>query len=470
LEKHHLHNWKIGVMSSLSAGKRSFAGPHSNHPVPLEDKDDDHPDNATTHQSPLLDSSQNSITFHKVYRGVLRGEEAQLSNFRLCTLTSPPTSSLVTTKETSTEWMDHTALQELLDPYCQERLLMDDWMTVRASWWKATDSDEECYNESEENDALYTDAISSNESISGNDHPNKRSIVGRVMVTSERLLLCAVSSSQSTTSMKTKDHPEDSQDTTIHDWIIHGTSIELHALSDGPPHQHVYVQVHYDGVDTYDGNDNEQYDDDNSNDEDNEMGNQEHASFTWTASKNNSPMGAPTSLWEFSLTPVVVDATDAKIDGHDATVCNDSPTCQDLCEKLYHCLSQLVSLHPVDPNDCSDDDGNGLGPFMTADSLDEHDSDSEDGLIMNVSSSYRHGLEDTTGLVITNANSMHDDEDEEDQAARMAMLERLDRLLIVPPEYEVEYSNDDDDDNDHMMVYLPTEQQVEGQFDDAEED
>jgi Regulator of volume decrease after cellular swelling len=96
-------------------------------------------------------------------------------------------------------------------------------------------------------------------------------------------------------------------------------------------------------------------------------------------------------------------------------------------QPMFDALSELISLHPIDPNDDMDDDSD------------------EDEMI--VAPSYHAD----SGVLAT-------------LEEREAMLDRLDRLLVVPKELE---RNDDAAEYDDGKS---TEDTAEGQFDDADDD
>lgn len=93
-------------------------------------------------------------------------------------------------------------------------------------------------------------------------------------------------------------------------------------------------------------------------------------------------------------------------------------------QALYEALSELISLHPIDPNDEDDDE------------YDFVEDNGDDEMIFWAPS-----------------------EEEATPDKREAMLERLDNLLVVPPELEKS--------DDEQQV---PRQSGEGQFDDAEDD
>jgi len=121
------------------------------------------------------------------------------------------------------------------------------------------------------------------------------------------------------------------------------------------------------------------------------------------------------------------------------------------CQKIFDALCKLVSLHPIEPDD--DDDGNnnneqGNGMFGFGggvgfgDDGGAFDNDDDDGFIWAPAAS----ASDTMTMVSTSG-----DDNNSIPSERDAMLERLDNILSVRPEFEINNNED-------------------GQFDDAIED
>merc|ERR1712238_453924 len=121
------------------------------------------------------------------------------------------------------------------------------------------------------------------------------------------------------------------------------------------------------------------------------------------------------------------------------------------CQKIFDALCKLVSLHPIEPDD--DDDGNknneqGKGMFGFGGGVSfgddggdfDNDDDDDDGFIWAPATS----ASNTMTMASTSGTNGTPSE-------RDVMLERLDNLLSVRPEFEI---NDNED----------------GQFDDAIED
>ena len=120
------------------------------------------------------------------------------------------------------------------------------------------------------------------------------------------------------------------------------------------------------------------------------------------------------------------------------------PSCADgenqtSCQKIFDSLSKLISLNPMVDDDDSDfgsGGGNGLAAMlgMMADAY--GGGDDNDDMICRID----------TDQMVTAANA-DEDEGGGSAAARRKMLEKLDNVLVVPPEYD-----------------------LDGQFDDAEEE
>eukprot|EP00977_Amphora_coffeiformis_P013327 scaffold3471_cov175-Amphora_coffeaeformis.AAC.1 len=109
---------------------------------------------------------------------------------------------------------------------------------------------------------------------------------------------------------------------------------------------------------------------------------------------------------------------------------------------LFAALSKLVSLHPIDPHQDTNND-------MYGDEDDEN-------------------FEPEDMIWASDIRSDDEDKDDDDEGAatleeRQAMLDRLDQVLIVPPEYEIVDADEQDGTEGQF-------DDAEGQFDDAEED
>ena len=142
---------------------------------------------------------------------------------------------------------------------------------------------------------------------------------------------------------------------------------------------------------------------------------------------------------------------------------------------LFAAISKLISLHPIDPNDILRNHNDtfhfptmggtptmwfGEGPVMTADGIIElphYDVDENDMAISDEA-----GENDNVGyddeLIVAPRRPPHtmNENDSDNEQQRIAMLERLDRLLIIPPEYEYPENDDVVKQSDH-------------QFDDADD-
>ena len=119
---------------------------------------------------------------------------------------------------------------------------------------------------------------------------------------------------------------------------------------------------------------------------------------------------------------------------------------QQVCQQLFDDISRMIALNPIDPNTDETDDGGAAAGDCSGGWITSED-DMDPASLMTMMGF--HGIEDTSEELIC-ASSI-------DDVPRNTMLERLDNLLIVPPEYEILSSNGDDNDS-------------AGQFDDADED
>lgn len=125
------------------------------------------------------------------------------------------------------------------------------------------------------------------------------------------------------------------------------------------------------------------------------------------------------------------------------------PLCHDgeneaSCQKIFESLSKLISLNPMDDNDDGNDGGFGSGGGgglaamlgMMASAYGGDENEENDDMICRIDPSQ----------MITAAN-IDAEEGSASAKERRKMLEKMDTLLVVPPEYD-----------------------LDGQFDDAEED
>ena len=120
--------------------------------------------------------------------------------------------------------------------------------------------------------------------------------------------------------------------------------------------------------------------------------------------------------------------------------CEDEEEHVTICQRLFSALTRLASLNPMDE---SNDYGGGGGLFnmlsMMAGMENEVDDESgNDDMVIRLGGSNNKVVED-------------DESEGAPENERQALLNRLDNMLVVPPEYEI-LSED------------------EGQFDDAEDD
>ena len=120
------------------------------------------------------------------------------------------------------------------------------------------------------------------------------------------------------------------------------------------------------------------------------------------------------------------------------------------CQRIFDALCKLISLNPIEPDD--DDDGGGSGGNMMMDGMfglggtgtggfvDDNDGDGDiddDGFIWAPTTAASSNNKTSDGTATTS-------EEEE----RDAMLERLDNLLIVPPQFEDGQFDDAIEEND----------------------
>ena len=112
------------------------------------------------------------------------------------------------------------------------------------------------------------------------------------------------------------------------------------------------------------------------------------------------------------------------------------------CQRLFASLTKLASLNPTDDDDGGFGGGGGLFNML---SLMAGMGNVLDG----------DGSNDADEMVIRDNNFVEADEESEvaPEDERQAMLDRLDAVLVVPPEYEIQ-----------------SEEEGAGQFEDAEED
>jgi hypothetical protein len=116
------------------------------------------------------------------------------------------------------------------------------------------------------------------------------------------------------------------------------------------------------------------------------------------------------------------------------------------CQRIFDALCKLISLNPIEPDD--DDDGGGGGNMMdgmfgfggtgTGGFVDDNDGDGDvddDGFIWAPTTASSNKTSDGTATM---------SEEEE----RDAMLERLDNLLVVPPQFEDGQFDDAIEEND----------------------
>ena len=121
------------------------------------------------------------------------------------------------------------------------------------------------------------------------------------------------------------------------------------------------------------------------------------------------------------------------------------------CQRIFDALCKLISLNPIEPDDDDDGGGSGGGNMMmdgmfglggtgTGGFVDDNDGDDDiddDGFIWAPTTAASSNNKTSDGTATTS-------EEEE----RDAMLERLDNLLIVPPQFEDGQFDDAIEEND----------------------
>jgi len=121
------------------------------------------------------------------------------------------------------------------------------------------------------------------------------------------------------------------------------------------------------------------------------------------------------------------------------------------CQRIFDALCKLISLNPIEPDDDDDGGGSGGGNMMmdgmfglggtgTGGFVDDNDGDGDvddDGFIWAPATTASSNDKTSDGTTTTS-------EEEE----RDAMLERLDNLLIVPPQFEDGQFDDAIEEND----------------------
>merc|ERR1712038_547375 len=114
---------------------------------------------------------------------------------------------------------------------------------------------------------------------------------------------------------------------------------------------------------------------------------------------------------------------------------------KELCQQLFDSLSKLINLNPIMDDE---DDGAGMGGLAA--------------MLAMAANSSRNDDEDDDMICRIDASQMvtaWDDKSQEDEGApsneRSQMLERLANMLVVPPEYEVDGQFDDADEDDRNV-------------------
>lgn len=117
-----------------------------------------------------------------------------------------------------------------------------------------------------------------------------------------------------------------------------------------------------------------------------------------------------------------------------------------ICQDIFEALTQLASLNPVE----DEDDGYGGGLF---DMMAMMGGGGIEGEMIMAHNGADHECEDDMVVRLGDSNN-HLIEEDVDDNERQAMLDRLDNLLHVPPEYEIMSDDgqfDDADDDDDIL-------------------
>lgn len=361
----------------------------------------------------------------------LVGEAAQLEPLR---------AAIATQHETTIA----SALQQILrhdtndsnEASASEERILVPLTACRVTLQTADDDDDNMpEKEDDDNDAETTDNHGDNHEDQ-HQETQFQNILGKVVVTSERVLF--VATDESPTSARYS-----------YDLSVDAECIELHAQSTDPVS--VYLQI-------------------------NNMAGSEDDDRPTEVVIIPERMAAPAAT------------------NHDTTV-HDDDSVETVCEQLFSKLTELVSLHPVSPND-GGGGGGMMGSMMNMMAM-MNGGPPLNGLIVASDSVMTGGRarreEDQDDMIVaaplpSNPHQFSDGEEEEEDddyddpgasaEERQAMLDRLDSLLVVKPELELkEHQFDDADEvegdkagNDNSNTGESSKTKDEGgQFDDADD-
>ena len=271
------------------------------------------------------------------------------------------------------------------------------------------------------------------------ENDNNHRVPGTLVVASKHLLFWADTSSTAVGAAASD-----------YDLRVDAFSIDLHALT---------------GVDNINNTQEEEGDNDDGDEEERESGGAPpSAVYIQMSSEDHHEDGDDENGNDSSLFELTVQPTASQQGDDDNNTENGGQTdkaVERISRQLFEAISKMISLNPIDPNDQDEppeNDGGALfgeggGPWITGEGF------SNDGMM---------GSGMTPAQLMEWETHNNDDDDDDDlvfaaaasdapptEDERNAMLERLDNLLIVPPEFEVH-----DDDGDAST----------GQFDDADED
>lgn len=203
------------------------------------------------------------------------------------------------------------------------------------------------------------------------------------------------------------------------DFCIDAQCISLHAMM-SEPQPSIYCQLTDGSV---------SYDNCNNNDMDNES----------SEGENDDSMRGPAEIF---FHPILVrDEDTGTLDG--STMEEEKAQ---VCDTLFKSFSKLINMNPVDDDD-DEDGGNAfgglgamLGMLANGGGYGDDDEGDSDEMICRIDTSQINNSDDGAGGA---SNS-----------ERSAMLERLDNMLVVPPQYEIDGQFDDADEDECKDVQM----------------
>jgi len=270
-----------------------------------------------------------------------------------------------------------------------------------------------------------------------------QNIVGRLIITTERIFFITATPS----------------DGSLYDFCMDATCILLHATT-SDPESSIYCQMLGDSIVPPDDDNNINNNDDGDDDGTSNIIIFNRQDDTIEEDDDDAQDGTSSSIPPMELTLIPCSPPPKKENGATGAYEMNEEEMNEACQGLFHSISKLISLNPID----EDEDGGGgdcgglvamlnmmaRGASSTMDDAANEDNDDGD-MICRIDPNEVHGLVNASNTSATTRGSSSDNVPSIEE--RNAMLQRLDDMLIVPPEYEVKEDED-----------------VSGQFDDAEED